>query len=155
MSEKVVNEKNKKRIDARNAEQAECQNRTDHVCGNTNGGLTQCETTMRQNQSACICFYRFIQEGLNNAHHHAPGAACSIMANCIDDTIEVKVTDQGAGFDPAYIKNTNAGSGLGLAGLRERIESLGGQFEIQSTIDKGTVLLARFSIADLEIVDGE
>ena len=107
------------------------------------------------NKSACICFYRFVQEGLNNAYHHAPGAACSIMANCIDDTIEVKVTDQGAGFDPAYIKNTNAGSGLGLAGLRERIESLGGQFEIQSTIDKGTVLLARFSIADLEIVDGE
>lgn len=107
------------------------------------------------NRSACICFYRFIQEGLNNAHHHAPGSPCSVSAYCTTDTIEVKVTDRGEGFDPASVEKKKANSGLGLPGLRERIESLGGKFEIQSTINKGTVLTAKFLIADLEIEDGE
>jgi len=37
-----------------------------------------------------------------------------------------------------------------LPGLRERIESIGGQFEIRSTNGQGTKLIARFSIVDLE-----
>lgn len=107
------------------------------------------------NKSACICFYRFVQEGLNNAFHHAPGAPCSVTANCTADTIEVKVTDTGAGFDLSSINQISTSGRLGLAGLRERIESLGGKFEIKSTINQGTVLTAKFSIADMEIEDGE
>ena len=107
------------------------------------------------NRSACICFYRFVQEGLNNAYHHALGAPCSVMAYCTASAVEVKVSDGGSGFDPSTIERENTSSGLGLAGLRERIESLGGTFEIQSTTDLGTVLTAKFSIADLEVEDGE
>ena len=107
------------------------------------------------NRSACICFYRFVQEGLNNANHHALGAPCEVIAYCTDDMIEVKVTDGGPGFDPADMGKRNSDSGLGLAGLRERIESLGGKFEIQTSIGQGTVLTAKFSLVDLEIEDGE
>ena len=107
------------------------------------------------NRSTCICFYRFVQEGLNNAFHHALGASCSVTAYSTASAIEVKVSNDGSGFDPSTIERKGSSSGLGLAGLRERIESLGGTFEIQSTIDLGTVLTANFSIADLEIEDGE
>lgn len=107
------------------------------------------------NRSARICFYRFVQEGLNNAYHHAQGLPCEVIARCTDDMIEVKVTDGGVGFDPADMEKRNSGSGLGLAGLRERIESLGGRFEIQTSAGQGTVLIAKFSFADLEIEDGE
>jgi len=100
-------------------------------------------------KSTLTCLYRLVQEGLNNAEHHAPGAACSITARYANDIIEVEVSDTGSGFDPSIIATSS--SGLGLPGLRERIESVGGQFEIRSTNGKGTQLIARFSVADWEV----
>ena len=99
-------------------------------------------------KSILICLYRLVQEGLNNAEHHAPGATCSITAGYADDIIEVEVSDTGSGFDPSMIAASS--SGLGLPGLRERIESVGGQFEIRSTDGQGTRLIARFSVAEWE-----
>jgi two-component system NarL family sensor kinase len=58
------------------------------------------------------------------------------------------VSDTGSGFE--HKANTTSSSGLGLPGLRERIESVGGQFELRSNVGKGTQLSARFSVADLE-----
>jgi hypothetical protein len=101
-------------------------------------------------KSILICLYRLVQEGLNNAEHHAPGAACTITARYTDDIIEVEVSDTGSGFDPSIIATSS--SGLGLPGLRERIESVGGQFEIRSSNGQGTRLIARFSIVDMEAI---
>jgi signal transduction histidine kinase len=99
-------------------------------------------------KSIQICLYRLVQEGLNNAVRHAPGAACSVSARSSDSTLEVEISDTGSGFDHKTIATSS--SGLGLPGLRERIESVGGQFEIRSNEGQGTQLVARFSIADLE-----
>ncbi|NNE64467.1 MAG: sensor histidine kinase, partial [Gammaproteobacteria bacterium] len=107
------------------------------------------------NRSARICFYRFVQEGLNNAYHHAFGAECKVIANRSGEIIELKVSDNGSGFNITENKKDKSVRRLGLAGLRERIESLGGQFDIQSSSGRGTELTARFSIADLEIEDEE
>jgi signal transduction histidine kinase len=101
-------------------------------------------------KSTQICLYRLVQEGLNNAQRHAPGAACSVSALYADNTFEVEISDTGSGFDPAM--NATSSSGLGLPGLRERIESVGGQFEIRSSSGQGTRLIARFSVADQELV---
>ena len=99
-------------------------------------------------KSIQICLYRLVQEGLNNAERHAPGATCSISAHCTGNTIEVEVSDTGSGFDTETVATSS--SGLGLSGLRERIESIGGQFEIRSAIGQGTQLIARFPIVDME-----
>ena len=107
------------------------------------------------NRSACICFYRFIQEGLINAYNHVPNASCSVTARRTADSIEVKVIDRGDGFDQDLLEKSSHISRLGLSGLRERIESLGGKFEILSTIDEGTELAAIFLEADLEVEDGK
>ena len=122
--------------------------------------LISCETLLATpcqaaNRSACICLYRFVQEGLNNAYHHATGADCQVLTECSNGKIEVRVCDNGSGFDPVEIRREKSRERLGLAGLRERIESLGGQFDIQSSPGKGTVLIARFSTTDLEIEDGD
>ena len=100
-------------------------------------------------RSILICLYRLVQEGLNNAAHHAPDATCTITAGYADDIVEVEVSDNGSGFDPSMIVTSS--SGLGLSGLRERIESIGGQFELRSTMGEGTRLIARFSVTDFEI----
>ena len=99
-------------------------------------------------KSIQICLYRLVQEGLNNSEHHASEADCSVSARCIANTIEVVISDKGSGFEPESI--TTSSSGLGLLGLRERIESIGGQFEIRSVVNEGTRLIARFTIAELE-----
>jgi signal transduction histidine kinase len=76
-----------------------------------------------------ICVYRFVQEGLNNAFRHAGGVGQSVSAETSDAMLAVTVSDLGGGFDAA----AEQGGGLGLAGLRDRIESLGGAFEVKSS----------------------
>ncbi len=82
-----------------------------------------------------ICLYRVVQEGLMNAWRHAPGAPVMVAATCRDGQLSVTVLDRGPGFDPAA-----AGGGLGLAGLRERAESLGGEFALDTAPGAGTRL---------------
>ncbi len=104
-------------------------------------------------KSLQICLYRMVQEGLNNSYHHAQNAPSSVSATYIDGNIEIIVSDEGSGFDPATIANSS--DGLGLPGLRERFESIGGQFEIRSAINRGTQLIARLTVTDLELQDDE
>jgi signal transduction histidine kinase len=92
-----------------------------------------------------ITLYRLIQEGLNNAHRHADGAAQGVVVRCAGDDLEVEVTDQGPGFDPAALSPTS--DHLGLSGMRERVESLGGVFHIESMAGEGTRVMAHFPLA--------
>jgi signal transduction histidine kinase len=85
--------------------------------------------------SAKICIYRFIQEGLNNGFRHGEGIGQKVRQTVEEDQIVVEVEDEGPGFDPRKVKP----GGLGLAGLRERIESLGGRFCVESTAEKTVV----------------
>jgi signal transduction histidine kinase len=90
-----------------------------------------------------VCIYRFVQEALNNAYRHAGGRGQAIIAWCDGSDVEVSVVDEG----PGLVANMGAsGSGKGLSGLYERIESLGGAFEVYSIPGKGTRLTARFEI---------
>lgn len=79
--------------------------------------------------SAKICIYRFIQETLNNGFRHAHGSEQTVHQSFEDNRIIIEVADKGPGFDTTTIRP----EGLGLAGLRERIESLGGTFDIESS----------------------
>ena len=80
-----------------------------------------------------ICVFRFLQEALNNAHRHAGGKGQAIDVSTQYGAIALSVSDQGNGFDPARRRP----EGLGLAGLKERAESIGGQFSLE-TSGRGT-----------------
>ncbi len=95
--------------------------------------------------SILICLYRFVQETLNNAFIHGGAEEATVEASFEDDTLMVTVTDEGQGFDATGISCKS--TGFGLPGLRERIESVGGFFDILSQSDQGTVVTARFVIA--------
>jgi signal transduction histidine kinase len=77
---------------------------------------------------------RVVQEGLTNAIKHAPGARVHVRLATTDDLLEVEVRDQGGG-PPSALAST--GAGLGLDGMRERIESLGGTLEAGPCMDGG------------------
>ena len=88
-----------------------------------------------------ISIYRFVQEGLNNAFRHGKGRNQAVKAGIKAGKLFVEVLDGGPGFDPARTE------GLGLAGLRERIESIGGHFETLSG-PQGTRLVITLSVEE-------
>lgn len=73
-----------------------------------------------------ICVYRFVQEGLNNAFRHAGGEGQTVRYTIRNSILEVAVWDKGGNREGC----SEAGTGLGLQGLRERVESLGGTFDV-------------------------
>ena len=93
-----------------------------------------------------LTLYRFIQESLTNVHKHARARHVHILleqdpsdGNQSDDVgLRVIVADDGCGMQTAA-----SGSGFGLSGMRERVESAGGEFELHSTPGAGLRVEAR------------
>jgi two-component system NarL family sensor kinase len=69
-----------------------------------------------------------IQEALTNVRRHAGATHVAITATAGDGLVRVQVEDNGHGFVVMAV----AGRGMGLTFMRERVESLGGQFTIAS-----------------------
>jgi signal transduction histidine kinase len=78
-----------------------------------------------------ICLYRFAQEGLTNAWRHADGAGQAVSAGLDAGRLRLVISDEGPGFATtrAASRPGEEDGGLGLEGLRDRVESLGGQME--------------------------
>lgn len=85
-----------------------------------------------------MTLYRLAQEGLNNIVRHAGATKASIRLKCTSDGIELTIGDDGRGFDPPSLGHP----GLGLIGMRERAEALGGSISIDSAPGRGCVLRA-------------
>jgi signal transduction histidine kinase len=95
-----------------------------------------------------ITLYRLVQEGLRNAYLHAAGQGQQVRIGCTADALWVEVLDQGPGFDPAT--TGDQGDHLGLIGMRERVESLGGAFQITTAIGQGTRIRADLPLTTQE-----
>ena len=81
-----------------------------------------------------ICLYRFLRETLMNGFLHADANGLRVAAALDARRLLIEVADDGPGFDPA-----GRGAGrLGLAGLRQRIESIGGEFALDAAPGRGT-----------------
>ena len=85
--------------------------------------------------------YRLVQESLNNVVKHSGADRAWIGASPADGSLAISVRDDGCGFD---VEATPAG--VGLNGMRERIELLGGDLEIDSSAGEGTLVSARIPI---------
>lgn len=92
-----------------------------------------------------ISVFRFVQEALNNAYRHGEGVDQKVDCRFDGRQLELGVSDGGPGFVPE--KSNGDGSGLGLIGLRERIESLGATLQITSTPGEGTHLTMRCQVS--------
>jgi signal transduction histidine kinase len=83
--------------------------------------------------------YRVVQEGLTNALKHAHGSRTSVQVRHGDREITVEVSTDGPGPHPGSL----GGSGRGLAGLRERVDVLGGDFSAGGRTGGGFSVRAR------------
>lgn len=87
--------------------------------------------------------YRLVQEALTNVIKHASASHVDVTAKESDGEIQISISDDGAGFDQGV-----ATAGRGLAGMRERIELLGGEIEVASEPGGGTRIAARVPLRE-------
>ena len=77
-------------------------------------------------------FYRIAQEALVNVAKHSKASAVEILIENLDGSISMGITDNGQGFDTDKKQPSNKKGRLGLVGMRERAEMIGGDFSISS-----------------------
>ncbi|MFL6622893.1 MAG: ATP-binding protein [Sulfurifustis sp.] len=86
-----------------------------------------------------IALYRIVQEALNNTVKHAHARAVRIELRRLPAHVTCHVSDDGRGFDA---QGAPAAQGLGLLGIRERLNALGGSLQIRAEPRRGTTLIA-------------
>jgi signal transduction histidine kinase len=84
--------------------------------------------------------YRVAQEALTNVARHAHASQANVDIQKLDGTVIMKIADNGKGFHTDRQSNGRIGKRLGLLGMRERLEMVGGTFTVQSTVGKGTIV---------------
>ncbi len=84
--------------------------------------------------SVMVGVYRIVQEALANAARHSGAPMAQVWMSSRQGRLTVLVVDEGCGFDRA----STVDLGIGLAGMHERAELLGGRLSIQSAVGRGT-----------------
>jgi PAS domain S-box-containing protein len=91
-----------------------------------------------------ISLYRVMQEALNNTAKHAAASSVSVILEERDGLARLIVEDDGKGFEPSQVVPDHyEGRGLGILGMKERAELVGGSFEIESHPGSGTTVFVR------------
>ena len=98
------------------------------------------------NESEEISVYRIVQESLNNVIKHANASNAKVKIKRTEHQVLITIEDNGKGFD-----TTNASSGLGLVGLKERAQLLNAALLIESKIGKGTAIQVEIRLFDKKI----
>ncbi|HRF48214.1 MAG TPA: histidine kinase [Anaerolineales bacterium] len=87
-----------------------------------------------------LALYRVAQEALTNIARHSQAKTAQVSLRQVAGRVTLSIVDDGAGFDAEAVLAHP--SGLGLAGMRERLALVGGSLQVQSTPGQGTVLIA-------------
>ncbi len=91
--------------------------------------------------------YRTFQEGLNNIVKHAQAQKVQILLTFSHPHVILTMTDDGVGFDAEKVFGPiEGGQGIGLYGMRERVESVSGSLTIHSQSGKGTIIRAELPV---------
>ncbi|RZL29769.1 MAG: hypothetical protein EOP35_24975 [Rubrivivax sp.] len=84
---------------------------------------------------------RLIQEAMTNVIKHAQARTLTLAANQAGDALEVRIEDDGCGFDAAAVR-----AGQGLASMRQRARALGATLSWHSTPARGTCVRLRLPL---------
>jgi PAS domain S-box-containing protein len=91
--------------------------------------------------------YRVVQEALCNVAKHACASLVMVSVRKLRDVVCVEVRDDGKSFDVRGVLSSKRNKGLGLLGMRERVEMVGGRFSVESAPGKGTTIRAAIPFA--------
>jgi len=96
-----------------------------------------------------LALFRVLQESLTNVHRHASAKSIEIVLTCADGQVVLCVIDDGKGISPEVVTRFRSGlaSGVGLAGMRERLAELDGTLEVERR-SRGTVVRATIPVVE-------
>jgi signal transduction histidine kinase len=87
------------------------------------------------------CIYRLVQEALHNGSRHAEPQSMCVRVRQEAACLRLSIQDDGKGF------NVTQQKGLGLIGMQERVATLGGLFEVDSQVGRGTIISAALPLS--------
>jgi signal transduction histidine kinase len=90
------------------------------------------------------------QEALTNVSRHAQANRVEVNIEKLPDGVCMKINDNGKSFQVERVLNSKGRTRLGLLGMRERLEMVGGRFDIESVPDKGTTIIAQIPLVKTE-----
>jgi signal transduction histidine kinase len=98
-------------------------------------------------KEAELALFRVLQESLTNVHRHAQATAVDVRLTRPDHEVVLTIQDNGHGLPAGVIENFKAGmaSGVGLAGMRERLADFSGKLHVESS-RSGTIVRARIPV---------
>jgi signal transduction histidine kinase len=90
-----------------------------------------------------VALYRIVQEALTNVAKHARATSCRVTVRDTASSVQVTIEDDGSGFDARErdVERLTHSQGVGLIGMRERAQQLGGTFEVDSAPGRGTRII--------------
>ena len=94
-----------------------------------------------------ITVFRVVQEALTNVVHHAGVSDANVTLAVTPYHMQVSIADAGRGFD---INSKDGCGAVGISGMKERVSVAGGNFSIQSTPGKGTLVSVDFDLKPVE-----
>lgn len=108
-----------------------------------------------------VCVYRIVQEALTNIVRHSGARNAIVTLSQTDEGLEMTIDDDGHGIDPQIARfGASSTHGLGVIGMRERVQALGGAFALESRREGGTRVAVRLpgvpvAVDAPEFVDAE
>ncbi len=97
------------------------------------------------NEAVATAAYRIAQEALTNTVRHAQASKASVVLHAEREHLILKVRDDGRGFDP---HGASASEGIGLAGMKERANLVGGRLRVRSAHGQGTEIRLEAPLMD-------
>jgi len=88
-----------------------------------------------------LTLFRVTQEALNNVYRHSGSSTASVRLFCESETVVVEITDQGQGMQPFAVGSAPEFT-VGISGMRERVQDVGGKFSIESVAGEGCTVRA-------------
>jgi len=91
------------------------------------------ELEPRLPQASEIALFRIVQEALSNAAKHSGASRVLVTIDCRDGFVELSIEDDGRGSPAAALEEGSTHHGLGITGMRERAEAVGGTLRVESS----------------------
>ncbi len=94
-----------------------------------------------------VAVFRIVQEALNNVGSHANASLVNVGLELEEGDLTVTVEDNGGGFNASERLKQGQGKAMGIANMRQRVEMMGGRFEMESEVGRGTKLTTLIPIS--------
>ncbi len=100
--------------------------------------ISRIQHNIKLDQEKSTAIFRIYQEALTNVAKHSAATSVTASLPVIESELVLEIADNGKGIGKSKVKDPTS---TGIMGIRERVIALGGRFEIESEIDKGTKLI--------------